>query len=185
MKKVSVPLQQDELEVWKPILGWIKYEVSNLGRVRRLAGFTSNGHRWRGKVLAEGICVVLNDGSRQKSEKISRLVLLAFVGPAPKGMEGCHADDNKLNNKLSNLRWDTHKANAQDALRNGLMAVTANAKLTNAQVRQIRREYRPGAFGTRFGEGPCPGSLRWLANKYGVSGTAIRGVIIGRSWKGV
>jgi hypothetical protein len=47
------------------------------------------------------------------------LVLEAFVGPRPAGMEGCHWDDDPTNNHLSNLRWDTRSANARDAVRNG------------------------------------------------------------------
>jgi hypothetical protein len=34
-------------------------------------------------------------------------------------MEGCHRDDDKTNNALPNLRWDTRLANVQDAVRNG------------------------------------------------------------------
>jgi hypothetical protein len=49
---------------------------------------------------------------------VHRVVLTAFRGPCPIGMEGCHADDNPLNNDLSNLRWDTPHGNAQDRVRN-------------------------------------------------------------------
>lgn len=47
------------------------------------------------------------------------LVLLAFVGPCPPGMECCHGDGNRSNDNLSNLRWDTRKANHADAIRHG------------------------------------------------------------------
>jgi hypothetical protein len=50
---------------------------------------------------------------------VHRLVLLAFVGPAPEGMEGCHWDDDPLNNHLSNLRWGTPGDNGLDCVRNG------------------------------------------------------------------
>jgi hypothetical protein len=54
------------------------------------------------------------------AERVHRLVLLAFVGPCPKGMEACHWDDNPGNNHLSNLRWDTSLANKRDMARNGI-----------------------------------------------------------------
>ena len=47
------------------------------------------------------------------------LVLETFVGPRPEGMHGCHYDDNPMNNRLDNLRWDTPRANRMDEIRNG------------------------------------------------------------------
>src|SRR5215475_3524438 len=50
---------------------------------------------------------------------LHRLMLLTFVGPCPQGMEACHGDGNKLNNHLSNLRWDTHQGNMDERERQG------------------------------------------------------------------
>ncbi len=49
------------------------------------------------------------------------LVLTAFRGHCPAGMEGCHNDGDPKNNRLSNLRWDTHSANQKDGFRHGTM----------------------------------------------------------------
>ncbi len=73
---------------------------------------------------------------------IHRLVLETFIGPCPPGMEACHNDGNRLNNSLDNLRWDTHKANIEDAIRHGRTTQgerNPQAKLTNDDVREIRR----------------------------------------------
>lgn len=51
-----------------------------------------------------------------------RLVLEAFVGPCPPGMECCHEDGDHQNNCLSNLRWDTRKNNHADKIRHGRTA---------------------------------------------------------------
>lgn len=48
-----------------------------------------------------------------------RLVLLAFVGPCPDGMEACHANDIPTDNRLANLRWGTHADNMRDRIENG------------------------------------------------------------------
>lgn len=48
---------------------------------------------------------------------IHRAVLLAWVGPCPDGMEGCHNDGNPENNSVDNLRWDTRSANQYDRWR--------------------------------------------------------------------
>lgn len=47
---------------------------------------------------------------------VHRLVLIAFVGPPPDGMEVCHNDGDPTNNVLSNLRWDTRTGNMRDAV---------------------------------------------------------------------
>lgn len=42
------------------------------------------------------------------------MVLAAFVGPKPAGLEVCHWNGIRGDNRLDNLRYDTRKANAQD-----------------------------------------------------------------------
>jgi hypothetical protein len=51
--------------------------------------------------------------------KVARLVLEAFVGLCPAGMEACHFNDDPADNRLENLRWDTHSNNHYDLVRNG------------------------------------------------------------------
>jgi hypothetical protein len=50
---------------------------------------------------------------------VHHLVLEAFVGPRPEGMNGLHWDDDAMNNQLDNLRWGTDSDNQQDRVRNG------------------------------------------------------------------
>ncbi len=50
---------------------------------------------------------------------LHRLILEAFRGPCPEGMEGCHNDGNPANNTLDNLRWDTPQNNVSDMVRHG------------------------------------------------------------------
>lgn len=104
------------VEEWRAVPGSDgKYHVSNLGRVRGA----------RGQILrpqentSGGLQVsVLKDGKRSL-HLVPRLVLEAFVGPCPEGMECCHLDDNPKNNRVENLRWDTRSANRYDRVRNG------------------------------------------------------------------
>lgn len=46
-----------------------------------------------------------------RNVRMHRLILKAHIGEPPIGMEGCHKDDNRRNNRLSNLEWNTHTAN--------------------------------------------------------------------------
>jgi len=100
------------------IAGFPGYEVSNQGRIRNhrrlLSGYIEmqNG---RPRSIATNL---VKDGKRHRV-RFHRLVLEAFVGPCPKGMEGCHNDGNPLNNCVGNLRWDTRLANQHDSIKHG------------------------------------------------------------------
>lgn len=51
---------------------------------------------------------------------VARLVLEAFVGACPPGMECCHdPDPSPGNNALKNLRWGTRQDNVKDCIRHG------------------------------------------------------------------
>ncbi len=52
--------------------------------------------------------------------KVHWVVMLAFVGPCPKGLIVCHNDGDKTNNRLSNLRYDTQRSNALDRTKHQL-----------------------------------------------------------------
>ncbi|WP_454113585.1 HNH endonuclease [Microbacterium maritypicum] len=92
------------------------YEVSDLGRVRN----SRTGHVRSVNTKPSGHQRVLlwRDGKEQ-GMYVHRLVLMAFVGPCPEGMEGCHNDGDPANNGLDNLRWDTRAGNTADSLTHG------------------------------------------------------------------
>lgn len=90
------------------------------------------------------VCLRPNGGYKDKTVLfyVHRLVLEAFIGPCPDGMEACHNDGNGSNNNLSNLRWDTRIANAQDMVSHGTARLGEKchfAKLTVEEVIEIRR----------------------------------------------
>lgn len=121
-------------ERWLPVAGYAGiYEVSDHGRVRSVDRITSGGNRLRGRVLKERRLpngrprVSLAYNARNVDAYTYRLVLEAFVGPCPEGMEALHWDDDHDNNHLSNLRWGTRTENMQDMSRNG----GGNAGVTN------------------------------------------------------
>lgn len=102
-------------EEWKPIEGYEGvYEVSNMGNVRRRkvlkpqtnpkTGYKHVSLYWDGKPTIR---------------LIHQLVMEAFVGPAPDGMEVCHGPNGKADNSLANLRYDTKSNNQHDKKRDG------------------------------------------------------------------
>lgn len=119
-------------ERWLPISDYEgAYEVSNLGRVRSLDRFDSRGNRTFGRILRPDtskpsghLRVTFCSGGVTQRYFVHRLVLSAFIGPRPEGMESCHNDGNPKNNLINNLRWDTKSANARDRRRHGTDART-------------------------------------------------------------
>lgn len=113
-------------ETWAPIPSHPGYEASDLGRIRSVPRTIVRGdgvrQRRTGKVLRPSsdnsghLYVVLPD---RRVHKVHRLVLEAFIGPAPEGMEGCHENGDPADNLLGNLRWDTHSSNMFDRRRHG------------------------------------------------------------------
>jgi len=104
-------------EEWKPIPGYEGYyEVSNHGRVRGLK---------RGRVLKSRVnhggyhLVQLHKEGKKKHKRIHRLMLEAFVGPCPEGMECLHIDGDPANNRLDNLRWASPSDNNLDTVKHG------------------------------------------------------------------
>lgn len=116
-------------EHWRPVVGYEGiYEVSDQGRVKSLDRTveTSLGLRkYRGRVLTSGTnrhgypLVALADTGIVRSKKVHRLVLEAFVGLCPEGMEACHGNGVRSDNRLDNLRWDTRRENHLDIIRHG------------------------------------------------------------------
>lgn len=114
----------------------------------RLGEWTLVRHKTRivKGVMAHPYADLFVDGKATRFP-IHVLVLMAWIGPRPEGMQCCHFDDNRFNNDLSNLRWDTVKANTADAFRNGRIPVGENsvhATITNEQVLEVRRRASEG-----------------------------------------
>ncbi len=112
---------------------------------------------------------------------VHALVLEAFVGPCPPGMQCRHLDGNPRNNRLDNLCWGTPVEDAQDKRRHGTLASLAGkangrARLTEEDVREIRRLGNEG----RLSSGRI--ALRF---RYRVLGAEVRKIIRRETWKHV
>ncbi len=142
--------------------------------------FRSEFPEWRrlkGNPTRRGhIRVRLTGVSGGRSVSLHRLILETFVGPSPDGMECCHEDDNPANNRLSNIRWDTHVANVLDAIRNGVFPLGNKgglSKLTEEDIPSILRLLDMGM------------SMNAVARMYGVHNSQISRIASGESWKSV
>ncbi len=118
------------MEQWLAIPGFEGYyEVSDQGRVRsvRRAVVSHSDSRTRifkGRVLSpelrNGYHVVhLSREGVTSKHYVHRLVLTAFIGEPEDGAECCHNNDVRTDNRLENLRWDSHLENVADCHQHG------------------------------------------------------------------
>lgn len=111
------------MTTWKPVDDCHgRYEVSNDGAVRSL--IPHNGlptpRPLKPFLNSSGYpCVVLRSAQGRQIRRVHHLVLAAFVGPRPPGMETRHMDGDPTNNRLSNLAYGTHSENLRDKARHG------------------------------------------------------------------
>ena len=102
-------------ETWKPIPNHENYFVSDDGRVRN-----SKGRELSGRDIGSGhLQVALYTNGKRHDRQVHRMVLAAFVGPCPAGMEVRHLNGDPGDNRLSNLKYGTSAENKQDVLRHG------------------------------------------------------------------
>jgi transposase len=106
---------------------------------------------------------------------VHRLVLIAFVGPNPPGQMCRHLDGNPANNCVGNLAWGTYLENAADRAKHGKNLNGEKnhlAKLTEDDVRAIRRDYKSGGV-----------THQDLADRYGISKHLVYLVIKRKMWR--
>lgn len=167
---------EKSIERWVPAPGFEGlYSVSSIGRVRREACVKSrplparmlSPYERKDGYLAVQLYPLKGE---KKVFIVNVLVLLAFVGPRPAGMDSAHGDGDIRNNCLTNLRWATRKENAADRKLHGTNTQgerNGRALLCEAKVRAIRADKR---------------KLREIAADYGVSHSTIHYAKCGRNW---
>lgn len=110
---------------------------------------------------------------QRRNRYVCRLVLEAFVGECPPGSEACHQNGDPTDNRLDNLRWDTHIANQRDMIDHGTSgkgSKNSRAKLTENQVVSARQRIASG-------ERPTV-----VARELGVTYRHLWSVVSGRKW---
>lgn len=162
------------MEQWKDIPGYEgRYQVSDRGRVRSLSRKVGGPHgstrSVRGVNLtlcptSQGYSVVNISGVPRF---VHSLVMSAFVGSKPEGMDVCHMNGNKADNQLANLQYLSRSENNKHIVHHG------NRKLTVDQVKMIReRTYKRG-------------EKRALERELGVSSGMVHAILTSRFYKDV
>ena len=118
--------------------------------------------------------VGLYAGGKQRLINVHRLVLLAFVGPCPPGMECRHLDGCRTNNVLTNICWGTKEENHEDRRRHGTDIAgekNSSAVLNEEKVILMRRMREAGS------------PLKELAALFDVSDSLVSVICLRQAWK--
>lgn len=169
----------DAAEVWRPIPGFPRHEASSAGRIRSLDHTRSALRRGKlvavrikGRVLAQHLSgrylAVPVEGRKQY---VHTLVLMAFVGPRPEGMEACHSNGKRWDNRPGNLRWDTHANNNMERLAHGTLPMGDSHPKAKYRSEQLKR-----LFSTQMTD-------RQIAEELGCSRDYVYRIRTGRKWK--
>jgi hypothetical protein len=109
---------------------------------------------------------------------VHALVLEAFVGPCPDGLECRHLDGDPKNNRRKNLCWGTRQENMNDRVKHGKvttkqMSQRASTKLDEEKVREILKLRAEGVT--------CSVIAEW----FGITPSMVSTITAGRCWKHV
>lgn len=166
--------------VHKEIPGFPGYCVGSDGFVwsckNNRHGFSKEWHLLKGGSYETGHRYVnLSLDNKIYHFEVQHLVLEAFVGPCPLGMEACHNNGNPGDNSVGNLRWGTRQSNRDDMRKHGtdpLGSRNPMATLNEARVLRIREQYATGKF-----------KQRELAAMNGVERVTVTNLLSRKTWK--
>lgn len=175
-------------EVWRSIPDFGgHYEASNFGRIRSIdrvvekecsgigAGLCKQ--HYKGKILSQAkssklghLTVHIGVDKKRYTVSVHRLVLTAFIGPCPDGMEACHNNGIAWDNRIENLRWDTHRENNRDRLKHGTYLVGENHKMAKLTADAVLRIRASGLNGPQ------------VAKQFGIGTTHAHRILTRQSW---
>lgn len=174
-------------EVWRPVVGYeTAYQVSSRGRVRSLDRLVRRGSHFmhmKGKYFSlfskesGHMMLVLRGSEGGKTRYVHSLVLEAFVGNCPEGMEASHLDGDPQNNRIDNLCWETHADNILRKIQHGTSGkgctnpktsgeLNGFCSITDEEVREIHRLYSTGRF-----------TMKEVAVKFGTDATVVCDIV--------
>lgn len=113
------------MEEWRDIKEYEGlYQISNYGRVKKLLKYGKEKIQIAATDKDGYKIIRLWNGNKLKTHKVHRLVATAFLKNPNNYPQVNHKDEDKSNNRVSNLEWMTLKRNINYGTRNKRMALT-------------------------------------------------------------
>lgn len=121
LEKSSFDYSFDDLdgEIWRQILGYEKYQISNMGRIKKYTRTYDKYyllHPYFNEKNEYYEISLVNNENKTKHLKVHRLVAFTFVdGYSEEKNTVNHVDGNKKNNRADNLEWVSQSDNNKHA----------------------------------------------------------------------
>lgn len=193
---IIFPVKSLNNEIFLPVVGYEGlYEISNLGRVKRLSYYQKNPMSDTLCLHKEKILKLYTDkdgyfytgfckNNVKKTFRISRIVSQSFIENPNKLPCVNHIDNNRQNNNSKNLEWTTWKGNINHKVQQGRQTkgiyVNTN-KLTEKEIVEIRNT--PIVDGRKHRNEKDKIDLLYMAKKYNVTPGNIGSIIKNKTWK--
>lgn len=128
------------IEIYKTILEFPKYEISNLGNCRNIKRLNILKPQLTKKVYYQyGLQKINEDGKRiEKHQYQHRLIAMYFIDNPYNKTDVDHIDGNPSNNNIENLRWVTKSEN----LRNQKKATNKTSNYKGISYDKSRNKWR-------------------------------------------
>lgn len=152
---------------------WTQWQNVSSWDIGRRGFRRSIGSEWMKMRLSLNSTARLNVSIKNKTQSVHRLIAEAFHGPCPPGLECCHNNGKRTDNRPENLRWDTRSANHLDKRRHGTSA-PCNRKFTLEIAEDIRCQYERGEA-----------TQMQLAEKYETTQGTIWGIVRGLTYANI
>ena len=121
------------MEEWRTVNDFTTYEVSNKGRVRN----SKTRRIMKTSINKKGYeTVCLREFGIPRTKLIHRLVAEAFLDDVD-GLDVAHADSNRSNNNLYNLKIKTRAKNMQEIYRNGRKQIHRMKKVKCVETGEV------------------------------------------------
>lgn len=177
MKNIHILPTPKDFEVWRDVIGYEGLDqVSNFGNVKSLGNEFSRKERiLKPLVQSKGyINIVLQKDGKRKMVLMHRLVAEYFISNPDNKLQINHINGIKIDNRVENLEWVSHRENLDHAIENNLVLkgeLNPTSKLKTADVLEIHKLL---SFGI---------TVDALSKKYKVSKETISGIKSRRYWK--
>lgn len=147
------------MEEWKDIKGYEgSYQVSSYGRVRTKDRYLKASHGSRqfrkgqtikGSKMPNGyLCIGLWKNNKSRIRYIHRLVAEHFIPNTANFSEVNHKDEDKANNRVSNLEWCDHRYNINYGTTKERISLAHKNRVRTTRVLQIKDGVVIGTFNT-------------------------------------